>query len=869
MFDVKNKVNEYFYRFWGRYGILGIVTSVAIPVKLFLFYYLMGITANIVLVWLISCVLTYLLFASFKNKWVPATIYMLLTILMFADVTYNSFFNRYLSIGMLGAAGFVGDITDSIKEVLKPGFFALLLDGLLAFAALTYERVKGRGMVAVAKNSQPVYPIPTKGIKDTVSSFRSGLKRRFRPILAVLIILILMINATGSMLLASVSNQEFYSYHIKDVTTALLGSSVSAGSDIMHMAEGNYDLEKQGPLFGVAKDRNLIVIQLESFQNFVINAEYNGQEITPNLNKLLKENTIYFDNYYQQTGSGNTSDAEFATNNSIYGSLASYTYKLYEDNYFRGLPILLKEKGYETAAFHAYENREFWNRENAYKNQGFDVFYGGIDETKENQFQLAEWIGWGLSDGEFYKQTIDIIKKMKQPFYSFIISLSHHHPFEMPEQYQGLIELLPEDEGTFFGKYLNSAYYTDKALGEFIQYLKNEGLYEESVIAIYGDHLGLVKSDEDIAKAVGNFIGKPYDFDTMMNVPLVISVPGAEMDIKQTVSTAGGQLDFLPTMAYLMGFETLDTLHLGHNLLTIDSGLVAEQTYMTKGSFFTNEIAYEMSRDGVFQNGRAWNIKTGKPVNVDDCYGDFIKSMNIINASEYILKNDVLRQVYLEGQDVVNAFNNTTTGEYPDTIVVAGAPHEDLIGTNSLEALDASYEAGHRSIRVDVSWTSDSTAVLLSSWNELNKYFDTNKNEEISYEEFKELEMREGLHSMDYIDLMAWMKEHEDVTIIAKVQRSADYFMRCMEDYASEEFERLIVEVPGVQEYTGLYTSILSIEGCRVSPDQLLEYINRNKVPAVTMTSDSAEGIYKDILKEAGSINYIEEINRGIIGRSK
>ena len=61
--------------------------------------------------------------------------------------------------------------------------------------------------------------------------------------------------------------------------------------------------------FGVAEGRNLIVIQLESFQNFVINAEYNGQEITPNLNEIIKGDTIYLDRYYQQIGSGNTSDA--------------------------------------------------------------------------------------------------------------------------------------------------------------------------------------------------------------------------------------------------------------------------------------------------------------------------------------------------------------------------------------------------------------------------------------------------------------------------------------------------------------------------------------------------------------------------------
>lgn len=95
---------------------------------------------------------------------------------------------------------------------------------------------------------------------------------------------------------------------------------------------------------------------MEALQNFVINREYEGQEITPNLNRLIRhEGTIYFDRYYMQIAAGNTSDAEFATNNSIYGSEKSYTYELYKENTFRGLPVLLKERGYSTIAMHGYD----------------------------------------------------------------------------------------------------------------------------------------------------------------------------------------------------------------------------------------------------------------------------------------------------------------------------------------------------------------------------------------------------------------------------------------------------------------------------------------------------------------------------------
>lgn len=67
---------------------------------------------------------------------------------------------------------------------------------------------------------------------------------------------------------------------------------------------------------------NLIVVQMESFQNFPINLTLNGQEVTPVLNKLAKEG-FYFPHVFQQIGPGNTSDAEFMSNTSIYPTAAA------------------------------------------------------------------------------------------------------------------------------------------------------------------------------------------------------------------------------------------------------------------------------------------------------------------------------------------------------------------------------------------------------------------------------------------------------------------------------------------------------------------------------------------------------------------
>jgi phosphoglycerol transferase MdoB-like AlkP superfamily enzyme len=698
------------------------VAAALVALKLLLFYALIGVAPYFAAVWFLTCLFTFLFFSAFRNKWIPAGVYLALSLLMFADVTYNSFFNHYLSVNMLGAVGMLGDIGASISEVLRPVFFLIPLDAVAILGLLAAQRVLPRlkafraracdeaegaedawdagstedaeegdeaAESAGAEDSarafaeDALYADPTEYAGPLPFAGRSEKKKRRRerrrkihadllrncgkPALLAVLIAFLIWNPAGSTLIRSLSNQEIYAYHFGD---ALRGGRVKEASQeelLTLIGEDNYAAEKDGPLFGVAEGRNLIVIQLESFQNFVVGLRYNGQEITPNLNGLIGGNTAYFDQFFHQVGAGNTSDAEFAVNNSICGSSRYFTYKLFSRNAFRGLPVLLKERGYSTAVFHAYEDVTFWNREEMYPAQGFDFFYGGLDDHRMGDYRLTEWMGWGLPDSEFYKQTIPFMKGLSQPFYSFVISLSNHHPFEMLEHYR-FVELLPEDEGTLVGNYLQSAAYTDWSLGIFLDGLKDAGLYYNSVIAVYGDHQGLTM-EGDTPADMERLLGKPYDFDVMMNIPLIISMPdilsapedppasattaaavsartiaaGPAADIRRTVHTVGGQIDFLPTMAYLFGIEDLD-VHLGHNLLTADKGFVAVQAYMRKGSFITDETLFEMSRDGVFEASRVIDRRTRQPVSVFSRIEEYERSLRVVNASEYILANDLLAE---------------------------------------------------------------------------------------------------------------------------------------------------------------------------------------------------------------------------------
>jgi len=807
------------------YGTLGLIALALVAIKVFTFYSLMGIKSNFIIIAFITLLFIYLLFSAFKNKWIPACIFAALSILMFADVTYNSFFNRYLSVGMLGAAGVVDDIGESIKEVMRPVNFIMLADAVFILVMLAKRKKSG--------NDKDVKKGMRSEKNKKVYTSRRGIKA-----LAIFLVLVIVfsVNPLGMRLFKSVSNQEFFTFHLKDIVTVAFG----LGNDENLAAwEDSYIMEKNGPLYGKAEGKNVIMVQIESLQDFVIGLEYNGQEITPNLNAIINDNATYFDNFYQQVGSGNTSDAEFAANNSIMGSLTSYTYKLFNENYFRGLPVQLKERGYETAVFHAHEDRMFWSREAMYPQEGFDHYFGAL-KGRGGDYEMTEWMGWGLTDSEFFPQTVDYMKTLKEPFYSFIITISNHHPYEMLDHYK-FIELLPEDENTIAGKYLQSAAYTDYALGVLFEELKEAGLYDNALFVFYGDHAGLTHTEET-DEVLGRILGKPYDFEEMMHVPFIIYSPDDDIKLSQTISTAGGQVDILPTIAYLMGFDELDTIYVGHNLYTVKEGFVAEQTFMTKGSFFSNDIAYEMSRDGVFENGRAWNIHTGEPVDVDLCYDGYIKSMEIINTSEYVLKSDAIRKIFLEGMsagEVDNADSNSRI--HPDEIVYAGYPETSLIGTNSLEALSASAGAGHRNIRLEVKWNEESLPYTVNNIT--------------------------GEIEMSYDDIIDWMEKNAGTNVYFDVEKSGDYLVKTLTKYSPALMERIILELPSTEEHTGKYEAVLDVSEADKSPEGTIEFATRNKVWALMIDKEDAEGKYADILN-GETVVFINDKDMGIITKA-
>ena len=749
---------------------------------------------------------TFIYFGNFKKKrTLGFSLYSIISAIMFADIMYYSYFNSLPSLRMMKQFNQLGAVGDSIKTLLNPRNLMFILD-------IPFHFIYHRKNPEVRENK--VYS----------KKIRYGLPIGIG---LALILLLSIVDIKG--LIIPVTNQELYSYHINDIKNLLIGDEIAEGSSIFTQEDLEELLErtelKEGKYTGIGKSKNLIVIQVEALQNFVINCFYEGQEITPNLNRLIEEKgTLYFDNYYQQIGRGNTSDAEFVTNNSLYPSMEEPTYSQYEENTFYGLPWILRDNGYTSWVFHGYE-KEFWNRNNAYVNQGFQRF------ISQGDYDLVETIGFGITDEEFYKQSLDYIKELDSiddnPFHAFLISLTSHTPFKMPEEYEYL-NIKEEHKGTILGDYLQSIHYADKALGEFLEDLKKEGIYHNSVIVLYGDHFAITGFNPSGVELMEEFLGITYDVNEMFKVPLIIHVPGEE--INETISKIGSQLDFLPTILNIMGYENEKGIMFGRDLVNYEGeNFVAAQTYVLKGSFIDDDTLFYMSNDGLFKNSKALNRKTRKPLDVEDFREEYEKIVGEINKSDYILKNDLIK-LLVENQGAVDL-------AYLESKNIPDDEHIVKCYTNPIEELKENYEEGKHLMAVKVHWS---------------------QNEEILLEDNQSIE-----------DLANWMEEHDKAYVFLRTnEKDKSIFLKIKDQYPKLK-DRLIVEMTNFKQYSKLSNKafkniMFNISNENYKEGEIIDFLKRNPLTGVILDGKLANKSFIKKLEGLGIPVYLDGVDKTI-----
>jgi lipoteichoic acid synthase len=332
----------------------------------------------------------------------------------------------------------------------------------------------------------------------------------------------------------------------------------------------------------------------------------------------LSQRSFYFNNIYYQIGAGNTSDAEFLMNNSLYPVSEGAAYFRFPTNNYISLPQVLEQTGYGTYAFHAY-NPSFWNRSVMYQSLGFDKFVSNMDYVQDKK------IGWGLADESFYVQSLDMIDT-GGPFYAFMISLSSHHPFNFFDNYEFDVG---KYEDTVFGNYIKAANYDDYALGILFDELKKRDLYDNSVIVIYGDHFGLNRDQTIDALEFLDRENNDFEWAKLQKVPLIIHCPG--MQEGKTVDITGGQIDILPTIANLIDIEI--PYALGKDLLNSDEGYAV----LRNGSVFTDRYIYLSS------SGEVYDINSGEPVDNPEFRAEIDKLNSELLISDLIIEKNAIK----------------------------------------------------------------------------------------------------------------------------------------------------------------------------------------------------------------------------------
>ncbi|WP_082235694.1 LTA synthase family protein [Halobacillus massiliensis] len=342
------------------------------------------------------------------------------------------------------------------------------------------------------------------------------------------------------------------------------------------LSSEDYAVPREDPLLmpGIFEGKNLLLIQFESLQQFVIGEKVNGKEITPNLNKLVSAG-LSFSNYYPQTAEGNSSDAELLVLNSLYPLKEGSTFFRYPAAEYPSLAKLFKEKNYTAAAFHGDEG-SFWNRNSVYPSMGFDRYYDITDYTsiEENS------IGMGLSDQAFFEQTADHLLKMKKPFAASLITLTSHTPFVLPKE-EKLLDV-GEISDTHLGRYFESIHYTDHYLGEFMKKIEENGLLKDTVVAIYGDHNGVFReSKQEVETWKGTSISDDEWRTDYVPVPLIVS--SRDLPNPLVIKDVMGQIDTAPTLLDWFGFPegAMADSALGHNM----NRYMNEDVFLLRGDY--------------------------------------------------------------------------------------------------------------------------------------------------------------------------------------------------------------------------------------------------------------------------------------------
>jgi phosphoglycerol transferase MdoB-like AlkP superfamily enzyme len=283
---------------------------------------------------------------------------------------------------------------------------------------------------------------------------------------------------------------------------------------------------------------------------------------------------------------------------------------------------------------------DLWNMRSVHPKLGFQKSYFRED------FVQRDIIGLGISDAEFFRQMVPRLEKQREPFMSFLITLTTHHDWKIPDELATL--RLGKLEGTRMGRYVQSFHHFDKGFGELIASLEKDGLLDRSVVVIYGDHRGQYgkKGDEggrdEMAKLQQGYMGYPppdsssYKYWEAQNqIPLIIHLPGDAQAGARSITA--GHLDIAPTVLNLLGIENHDMVTLGRDL----TQGVDEFVVFRSGSFVVADTLC-ISPNGSASTARCHDTRTGASLDPQHFSDRFAAARERLRVSDMIITGNLI-----------------------------------------------------------------------------------------------------------------------------------------------------------------------------------------------------------------------------------
>ncbi len=536
----------------------------------------------------------------------------LMSLLLWADHIYYIFSNNVLSVAQIGNLQYGEEIASTLPMIIQPKQILYFLDILVIIGLWI-----GKILVFEKKEEKTKKELIIKTIVGIVG-------------IGIFCFVGLTYIKNGEQVSYNkdlqIRKATILGYHISDITNSFTMKQQTKYKNKEDMQKAYQELEKyqleNDQLKGILENQNVIILQLESIQEFVLHKEINGKAITPNLNEFLEEN-IEFTNMHMQSYS-TTADSEHSTITSLYPVENGMCFSKYGTNTYDDIFKLFHQKQYHTSYMHG-NYPYFWNRGNVYGRLNIKELV-----FKEQFEDLSENINGDLSDELFYKQAIEKWKKYQTPFFSYIVSVSSHIPFTLEGlQDRSKITIdVGKYKNTYFGNYLEAVNYADYAFGELIKGLKKEGIYEQTSILVFGDHNGLTMYDEELIDFLNtNRKQNITEVEMKLNYTKVaagLKIPGIK---SKKIEKPINKLDIKPTLAYLCNLE--DKFSLGNNIFSNKDAVYLNNERIITKKYYYDEQWYDI-QTGEKLDWEKLEIETKEKLN--KYYQEMKKQLDISNS---------------------------------------------------------------------------------------------------------------------------------------------------------------------------------------------------------------------------------------------